>query len=304
MANASVPTDAGSTYGGYLAQPVVTATDDCDGARAVTVAVTYPDLTVGSGWPSGGLFPIGTSTVSWTTEDSLGNFSTGSRTVTVLPYQLLNATFSYDGFLSTTSSREIRLKVGAQTSVLTVALTGTTGTVSGIQVPVAAGYACMSAKDGVHSVTDTAVPAVASRRYTASFALKQGDSNDDDVVDIFDYAIFLADRSTLASPNRAADARSNFNADTYVNGVDFAYISLNFMRVGEACGSFTGPEPRTRVSVKDLRRAGLGQLAVADLNHDGWVDLRDMQAYVEGGGAPGPQPVQGASSTFSNTADW
>ena len=304
MANASVPTDAGSTYGGFVAQPSVTATDDCDGARAVTVAVTYPDLTVGTGWPSGGLFPIGMSTVSWTAEDSLGNFSTGSRTVTVLPYQLVDAAFAYDGFLSTNSSRQIRLSVGAQTSTLTVALTGASGSVSGIQVPVAAGYACISAKDGAHSVTDTVAPSVASRRYTASFALRQGDSNDDDVVDIFDYAIFLADRSTLASPNRAPDARSNFNADTLVNGVDFAFISLNFLRVGETCGSFTGPEPRTRVSVKDLRRTGLGQLAVADLNHDGWVDLRDMQAYVAGGGASDPQPVQGGSSTFSNTVDW
>ena len=53
----------------------------------------------------------------------------------------------------------------------------------------------------------------------------------------------------------------------------------------------------------NLAKAGF-KLAVADLNQDGWVDLRDMQAYVEGGGAPGPQPVQGASSTFSNTADW
>ena len=29
---------------------------------------------------------------------------------------------------------------------------------------------------------------------------------------------------------------------------------------------------------------GLGDLAAADLNHDGWVDARDMQSYMQGGG--------------------
>ena len=39
--------------------------------------------------------------------------------------------------------------------------------------------------------------------------------------------------------------------------------------------------------MKDLRRAGYGHLAVADLNRDGWVDLRDMQMYMQGAGMQG-----------------
>jgi len=36
------------------------------------------------------------------------------------------------------------------------------------------------------------------------------------------------------------------------------------------------------VSVKDLRRAGRGDLAVADLNGDGWVDATDMAMAMQG----------------------
>ena len=291
MTNATAATDAGSTYGGFVAQPTVTASDDCDGARTVTVSVTNPDTTVTSGWPAGGLFAIGQSTVTWTATDTIGNSASASRTVTIANHQLLDITVSLQGPLATPSARAITLKVGAQTTVVSVGLSGSSGSLSGIQVPVAAGYACLSARDAAHSVSDTASATVSSRRYSASLLLLQGDSSNDDLVDIFDYAIFLADRSTAASPLRAVDARSNFNGDTFVSGTDFAYISLNFMRVGEVCGAFTGGVPRDRVSVKDLRRAGLGDLAAADLNHDGWVDTRDMQAYVQGGGTPQLAPA-------------
>jgi len=42
--------------------------------------------------------------------------------------------------------------------------------------------------------------------------------------------------------------------------------------------------------VKELRRRGMGELTVADLNGDGWVDLRDMQIYMNGGSS-GPAPA-------------
>jgi hypothetical protein len=45
------------------------------------------------------------------------------------------------------------------------------------------------------------------------------------------------------------------------------------------------------VSVKDLRRQGLGHLAAADLNGDGWVDLRDIEQYVRAAG-PAPTPPE------------
>jgi hypothetical protein len=41
------------------------------------------------------------------------------------------------------------------------------------------------------------------------------------------------------------------------------------------------------VSVRELRRRGLGHLAAADINNDGWVDLTDIELYMAGG-----SPVQ------------
>jgi hypothetical protein len=52
--------------------------------------------------------------------------------------------------------------------------------------------------------------------------------------------------------------------------------------------------------VKELRRTGLGELAAADLNHDGWFDMRDMQIAVQGnaggnGGGAAAQPAAEAA---------
>jgi len=127
-------------------------------------------------------------------------------------------------------------------------------------------------------------------RYAASASLRQGDNNDDDMVDIFDYAIFVSARGV----GKATNAVSNFNGDTVIGNADFTYIALNCFASGETCTpGAVAPQPRDRVSVKELKRSGNGHLAVADLNRDGWVDLRDIQMYMQGGGnqpSPGEAP--------------
>ena len=58
---------------------------------------------------------------------------------------------------------------------------------------------------------------------------------------------------------------------------------VNFFLSGQTCG--TGKlagEPVSRISLKELRRRGLGHLAAADLNGDQWLDLTDVQLFVEG----------------------
>jgi len=157
----------------------------------------------------------------------------------------------------------------------------------------------MSAKDPVHSVTDAATPSIVNRKYAVSFNLVQGDANDDDVVDILDFGAFVSARGG----NKARNAASNYNADTVINNGDFSFISLNFFSAGESCSSgYEAPRARTRVSVKDLRRAGLGELAVADFNRDGWVDTTDIQLYVQGGGSGAPSGGAGAPSGSGDVA--
>jgi hypothetical protein len=170
-----------------------------------------------------------------------------------------------------------------------VAFNGRTGTIVDLRVPVATGYGCTLAKNLTHALSDSAVPTIVDREYTASYQLIQGDSNNDDRVDIYDFSLFVTDRGA----GKATNARSNFDADTDVDNGDFGFLSWAFFREGETCGGggALAGGPVSRVSVKDLRRQGLGHLAAADLNGDGWVDLRDIEQYVRAAG-PAPTPPE------------
>ncbi|MEI7877431.1 MAG: cohesin domain-containing protein [Planctomycetota bacterium] len=299
-ANVSATTDAGSTFGAYVANPGVTVSDNCD-TLTPTLLVTYPDSSTASAWPANGMFPIGTTTLAWSVTDQSGNFASASRTIVVANYQLVDATMSFDGPFVTASTRSIRFTAGSSTQLLSLSASGSPlagGSINAIQVPVAASYTCLRAKDPTHSVTDTASATVSGVRYQAAFSLKQGDSNDDDVVDILDFGIFVAGYGA----GKALDATSNFNSDTIIANADFAFISINFFNVGEACGAYTGATPRDRMTVKELRRSGRGGLAIADINGDGWVDTTDITLFMQGV-AP-RKPAEPARAAAPDAVNW
>jgi hypothetical protein len=129
--------------------------------------------------------------------------------------------------------------------------------------------------------------------------LVQGDSNTDNKVDILDYMYFLLDQ--VGSPVSAA-ARSNFNGDGVINSTDFSFLSFAFFSVGESCdqGGVAGDEPRDRMSIAELRNAGLAHLAIADLNGDGWVDTHDMSLWLQG---VRPQGDAGDSAAGGNSSE-
>jgi hypothetical protein len=151
-----------------------------------------------------------------------------------------------------------------------------------VPVPVAASYACLCAKDLGFSVSaiDSTIGVVGTR-YRAEFTLVQGDLNNDDLVDIVDFGAFLLREGQAA----ATDGQANFNADGWVNSADFSFIAINYFQTGLSCGDFTAGAPRSRISIKELRRMGLGELASGDLNRDGWLDQQDVQQYLGHGGA-------------------
>jgi hypothetical protein len=174
------------------------------------------------------------------------------------------------------------------------------GTASGIAVPAGASLGCVSVKDPVHSVTAVSPASLSGARWSASVTLLQGDSNGDDMVEIVDYGLWVTDRNAAAGGAVARDARSNFNGDLAVNNSDYGYVALNFFRVGESCTpGAQGPTPRDRITVKELRRRGLGELVAADLNHDGWLDLRDIQVCMQGGSGVLPRPEAAVSDGVS-----
>ncbi|MFM2165572.1 MAG: hypothetical protein RL325_2009, partial [Planctomycetota bacterium] len=298
-----LPADAGRTDGAFVAEPTVTASDNCTGSPAVMLLITYPNGVSANAWPASGMFPTGTTSLRWTTVDDTGNDVAADRSITVLPYQLLDFTIRMDCPQSAVASHAIRFQAAGATRVATLDFpawnSGTPQFATGsIQLPVAAGYGCVEAKDvaatvdGVayfsHAVTDTASPVVIGRRYAASFVLVEGDSNNDDNIDIQDFSLFVFDRSTAGNPTTTPEGRSNFNADAFVETADFSVINVNFFKRGQTCAAgVAGPAPLARISVKELRRRGEGHLAIADLNGDGWVDASDVALFMQQGAASG-----------------
>lgn len=285
-ADRSLPADAGSAVGAVVDEPTVTATDDCDDAPTLALEVDLPDATTISSWPAGGVFPVGTSTVTYSATDDAGNEVVGVFTVTVEPYQLLDLTVTLAGVVPGASQRSLRVTAGGAVQIVSASFSAGAAAVSGIEVPVSGGYSCIAIKDPAHSITTTVAAEIEGTRYRAAAVLRQGDSNDDDLVDAIDFALFI-DSFGFGAPGGI----SNFNDDALVNGADFSFIAVYGLTAGDACGSFSGGEPRARISVRELRHLGLGHLAVADLNGDGWVDAADMGIFLQEGLRKGPRPT-------------
>ncbi|MEY4118899.1 MAG: hypothetical protein RLZZ116_2227, partial [Planctomycetota bacterium] len=277
-ANMSMAADAGTLAGAFVAEPTVTAEDICGGGAIVDVAITFPGGGTASAWPASGMFPIGVSTVVWTATDSVAQTSSLSRTITVANHQLLDVSVSMFGAIAGNSTRTIRVSVGSSAQSFEMPLNAGAGSIASIQVPVSLTLPCVLVKDPEHSIAKSAAASVSGVRYAASAVLRQGDSNDDNMVDVLDFGIFVGDRGVDATGRGI----SNFNSDLVINNGDFQFISLSFFQIGDSCGAFDGRRPVSRISVKELRRRGMGELAQADINRDGWVDMRDIQMYMQG----------------------
>jgi len=280
----SVPADAGTTLGAAIAQPVVTATSNC-GEHPVGLSISFPvssGLPGSSVWPA--VFPIGVSTATWTAIDDRGVPTTASRTIEVLNHQLMTIDVNLVGGINPNLSfaRPVRVRLNGGAVVnATVQFGGNNGAVIDVAVPVQAGYSCVSVKEASHTISASQPVSVQGTKYAAAapIAMIGGDSNDDDLIDVLDFGGFITDRGLGKDPS----SRSNYDRNPVVNNGDFAFIALNFLRTGSTCGNgFTGGAPRERVSVKDLRRMGLGHMAAADLNGDGWVDGADMALAMQG----------------------
>ena len=288
-ASVTAAADAGSTFGAFVPTPTVLVTDNCNVATS-GLLITYPNTTTATAWPIDGMFPVGLTTLKWSATDDTGNETIIDRTIDIANWQLLTIKVQFDTRQVGASTRSIRVTTGATSQLVNVAMpawvgaTPSVGILADIHIPIAASYSCISAKDNVHSLSavDLSVDTVGNH-YETSYTLIEGDSNDDNRIDVLDFSIFVGDQGNGVATN----ARSNFNADTLINNADFSCISINFFKRGDTCVAGADADaPLSRVSVKELRRQGLGNLAAADMNGDGWVDLRDMQIYLQGGQAP------------------
>ena len=278
-ANVAVAADAGTVAGALVSLVAPTATNSC--GTGLTVTATRSDSALLAAYYPPNL----TTTVTYTATDAAGNTDSKNVTVAVANYQLLDAAISLNGSITGSSTRSVRVIAGS-TQLVNVGMTNGSGIASNVQVPIAASYPCITAKDAGHSLSNTGASSVVGVEYAASIALDQGDSNDDNLVDILDFGIYVGKFGAAL-----AGGSSNFNDDTAVNSGDFGFISLNFADTGIVCGAFTGGAPRTAVSVKELRRSGMGELAGADFNRDGMLDVNDVVYYMQNGIRQPAKPI-------------
>ena len=278
-ANVAVAADAGTVAGALVSLVAPTAADSC--GTPLTVTATRSDSALLAAYYPPNL----TTTVTYTATDAAGNTDSKNVTVAVANYQLLDAAISLNGSITGSSTRSVRVIAGS-TQLVNVGMTNGSGIASNVQVPIAASYPCITAKDAGHSLSNTGASSVVGVEYAASIALDQGDSNDDNLVDILDFGIYVGKFGAAL-----AGGSSNFNDDTAVNSGDFGFISLNFADTGIVCGAFTGGAPRTAVSVKELRRSGMGELAGADFNRDGMLDVNDVVYYMQNGIRQPAKPI-------------
>ena len=278
-ANVAVAADAGTVAGALVSLVAPTATNSC--GTGLTVTATRSDSALLAAYYPPNL----TTTVTYTATDAAGNTDSKNVTVAVANYQLLDAAISLNGSITGSSTRSVRVIAGS-TQLVNVGMTNGSGIASNVQVPIAASYPCITAKDAGHSLSNTGVSSVVGVEYAASIALDQGDSNDDNLVDILDFGIYVGKFGAAV-----AGGSSNFNDDPAVNSGDFGFISLNFADTGIVCGAFTGGAPRTAVSVKELRRSGMGELAGADFNRDGMLDVNDVVYYMQNGIRQPAKPI-------------
>ena len=296
--NAVVPADAGTVAGAAVAAANASASNTC-GSVPVTVSVALAGGGTASSWPAA--FPVGVSTVTWRAEDAAGNVKTEQATVTVRNVQLATIDVRLGGTMNGPGGgfvQQVRVRTSAGDIVnKDVQFSGAgIGTVTDVEVPVALGYSCISVKDAGHTLASAnAVPVSGTKYCPAHFALAAGDGNDDNMVDILDFGLFV---SHWGGPRLATDP-SNYNRDGAVNSGDFTFISAAFLSQGATCGgAFSGGAPRERISVRDLRRMGLGDLAVADFNRDGWVDTADVGIFMKRGmQQPAGSPVDRMSGS-------
>lgn len=302
--NVTINADAGYCHATDVNIGQATATDDHNGVSGI-VATRSDSL------PLSDPYPVGTTTITWTAADGCGSETQDStQTVTVQPYNELLVDVQLRGVSTPSLVRCVTFVLydcSGDTKIVEELVTFTGGLAANVPLLVDCGdYDCVLAQDDLHTLVRRldrgAGLEVANRKYVASFTgagadLINGDLYDDNLVDIVDFGVYIAGWGTnpgavtCATPPPHAD----INGDYAVDVTDFNYISGNFLAIGDGdCCVLALGEPRTSVTVQELRQMGLGYAARGDLNYDGVIDLTDVELFLSGVVPPDLKEVEPA----------
>ncbi|HRP61744.1 MAG TPA: cohesin domain-containing protein [Phycisphaerales bacterium] len=286
------------------------AVDNCDAGPVITYERSDNSLLT-----LNDPFPAGVTTITWTATDACGNFSTATTDITVnavnefvVDVELLNVdagpftrciTFRFQG-------------PGGANATVSETMTFTNGLASATILVPCGNYTCVDARDTLHTLATSQTLVVSGMQYTAdftgAFGLEGGNLNDDAYIDILDFGIYVgqfnANYGTADTTCSTTAPHADISGDGFVTAADFSFIANNFLQFSDVCpvqtmlgglvtrpgATFSGAAnaggrvagPVTRISVRQLQMQGLGNLAIADLNGDGWLDEFDVIAFLNG----------------------
>jgi hypothetical protein len=308
----NVNSDAGTCEAaGTTVNPVVqTATDNCDPSPSVTFVRSDGKPNLSDAYEAAHS-PI---SIEWTATDACGNSDTCTQVVTVNAVNDMDVNVELAG-VSASMTRCITFELwdcpaSAPLEIVERTLSFTSGAYTGtVEIPCGL-YDCITARDRLHTLRrtdDDGDFAIVGTKYEADFtstgasddSLIGGNLNDDIYIDILDFGVFVGefneDYGTGNTDCNTGFPHADISGDGLVNSGDYTYIQQKFLEFAESdcCAPLmmsawgapipgTFPGPVTRISVEELRRRGLHDLVVADLNGDGWLDVRDMVAFANG----------------------
>jgi|GEM_PF-5771610 len=264
----------------------------------------------------GDTFPQGVTTVTYTAEDDCGNISYCTFDVTVLAFNDLIVSVEIQGIdtavtrcikftftnCTTSNSEVIYRDVGFDAA-------GVATNVPFDDLPCEFGpFDCVTAEDVLHTLQvrlDSAPDfGIVGTQYVADFTgvnrLTTADYYNDDLIDISDFGVMIVEWGACydSEPDTVCDGNTpcaytpptGFHADANGDGTmdvsDFNPISANFLMTGDpdCCvrGDGGGDEPRDAITVQELREMGVHNARVADLNGDGWIDMTDVELFLNG----------------------
>ncbi|NNM25264.1 MAG: hypothetical protein HKO59_04640 [Phycisphaerales bacterium] len=324
--NVTVNADAGGCDA-FVSIPPLEFTSTCP---VVSVTNDFNDTDDASG-----VYPQGQTIVIWRVTDACGEESLAVHTVTVQDRNEFTVSLELKAMTEPVITRCITFEFyecpDGEPLVVREPIMFTNGLALDVPLEIECGnYTCVTARDDLHTLRRTdddqfGVTPIVGVQYVADFTDRSGDGgdddgllggnfNDDEFIEVLDFAVFVirfaqtVGQTTCATPGPHPDV----SGDGTVFTEDFSFIQINFLeRADDACcaalGALTtgrsagGPTIETPVAA--LRDRGLGYLAAADLDEDGWIDWHDIEAFMDGA-RPAPRTIAELPGQWTDPDVW
>lgn len=147
----------------------------------------------------------------------------------------------------------------------------------------------ISAKNPLHTLRKKVALTGVNNQFTApAITLIGGDANNDNLVDILDFGLLVANFGTTPGANTSIGQpppHLDFSGDGVVGTADYTFIQINFLQVGDTPPGnflFERQTPRKSATVKEMIQAGVKHAEKYDLDGDGWITYDELVRVLFG----------------------